>query len=83
MVGTSKTRLTSISTSDTNSFRDAFNEIIFFASFIPTCFSSAIFFKVFIWAFNLNLSTSLLKREDIAKVHDQNLFSFKSSISIA
>ena len=74
MVGTSKISLTSLSTSDTNSFRDAFNdEIIFIASFIPTCFSSTIFLKVFIWVSNLNLPRSLLKSEDIAKVHDQNL----------
>ena len=72
-VGTSKISLTSLSTSDTNSFRDAFNdEIIFIASFIPTCFSSTIFLKVFIWVSNLNLSRSLLKSKDIAKVQDQN-----------
>ena len=74
MVGTSKISLTSLSTSDTKSFRDAFNdEIIFIVSFIPTCFSSAIFFKDFIWISNLNLSRSLLKSEDIAKVHGQNI----------
>ena len=73
MVGTSKISLTSLSTSDTNSFQDAFNdEIIFIASFIPTYFSSTLFFKVFIWVSNLNLSTSLIKSEAIAKVHDQN-----------
>ena len=73
VVGTSKITLTRLSTSDTNSFRDAFNdEIIFIPSFIPTCFSSTIFFKVFIWVSNLNLSTSLIKSEAIAKVHDQN-----------
>ena len=71
MVGTSKISLTSLSTSDTNSLRDAFNdEITFIASFIPTCFSSTIFFKVSIWVSTLNLSTSLLKSEGIAKVHD-------------
>ena len=32
------------------------------------------FFKVCIWVSNLNSSTSLLKSEDIAKVHAQNLF---------
>ena len=74
MVGTSKVSSKSLSTSDTNSFRDAFNgEIIFIASFVPNCFSSTIFFKVFIWVSNLNLSNSLLKSKDIAKVHDQNL----------
>ena len=74
MVGTSKISFTSLSTSDTDGFRDAFNdEIIFIASFIPTCFSSTIFLKVFIWVSNLNLPRSLLKSEDIAKVHDQNL----------
>ena len=46
--------------------------MIFIASFIPAFFSSSIFFKVFIWVSNLNLSRSLLKSEDIAKVHDQN-----------
>ena len=74
VVGTSKISFTSLRTSDTNSFRVAFNdEIIFIASFIPTCFSSTIFLKVFIWVSNLNLPRSLLKSEDIAKVHDQNL----------
>ena len=73
-MGTSKIRLTSLSTSDTNSFRDAFDrEIIFIASFVPNCFSSTIFFKAFIQVSNLNLFNSLLKSEDIAKVHDQNL----------
>ena len=74
MVGTSKISFTSLSTSDTKSIRDAFNdEIIFIASFIPTCFSSTIFLKVFIWVSNLNLSRSLLKSKDIAKVQDQKL----------
>ena len=74
MVGTSKISFTSLSTSDTNSFRDAFNnEIISIASFIPTCFSSTIFLGVFIWVSNLNLSRSLLKSKGIAKVQDQNL----------
>ena len=74
MVGTSKISFTSLSTSDTKSIRDAFNdEIIFIASFIPTCFSSPIFFKVFIWVSNLDLSMSLLKSKGIAKVDDQNL----------
>ena len=83
MVGTSKISFIRLSTSDTNSIRDAFNtnsfrdafndEIIFIASFIPTCFSSTIFLKVFIWVSNLNLSRSLLKSKDIAKVQDQNL----------
>ena len=73
MVGTSKVSSKSLSTSDTNSFRDAFNgEIIFIASFVPNCFSSTIFFKVFILVSNLDLSNSLRKSEDIAKVHDQN-----------
>ena len=49
------------------------SEIIFIASFVPNCFSSTIFFKVFIQVSNLNLSNSLLKSEDIAIVHDQNL----------
>ena len=73
-MGTSKISLTSLRTSDTNSFQDAFNdEIIFIASFIPNCFLSATFFKVFIWVSNLNLPRSLLKSEDIAKVHEKNL----------
>ena len=54
VVGTNKVSYTSLSTSDTNSFRDAFDdETIFIASFIPTCFSSTIFFKIFIWVSNL------------------------------
>ena len=73
-MATSKFSLTSLSTSDTNSFRDASNgEIFFIASFVPIYFSSTIFLKVFIWVSNLNLPRSLLKSEDIAKVHDQNL----------
>ena len=71
-MGTSKIILTSLTTSDTNNFWDAFNYEIN-ASFIPTCFSSTTFFNVFIWVSNLNLSRSLLKSEDIAKVHDQHL----------
>ena len=71
-VGTSQISLTSLSTSDTNSFRDAFNdEIISIAFFIPTCFSSTMFLEVFIWVSNLNLSRSLLKSK--TKVQDQNL----------
>ena len=74
MLGTSKISLTILSTSDTNSFQDAFNgEIIFIASFVPNCFSSTIFFKVFIEVSNLNLSNSLRKSKDIAKAHDQSL----------
>ena len=70
-MGKLKNSLTSLSTSDTNSFGDAFNdEIIFISSFIPTCFSSTIFSKVFTWVSNLNLSRSLLKSKDLAKVHD-------------
>ena len=70
MVGTGKISFTSLSTSDTNSFRDGFNdEIIFIASFI----SSTILLKVFIWVSNLNLSRSLLKSKDIANVQDQTL----------
>ena len=67
--------LNGLNTSDTNSFRDAFHdEIIFIVCFIPTCFSSITFAKVFIWVSNLNLSRSLLKSKDIAKIHDQNFF---------
>ena len=83
MVGTSKISFTSLSTSDTNSIRDAFNtnsfrdafndEIIFIAPFILNCFSSTIFLKAFIWVSTLNLSRSLLKSKDVAKVQDQNL----------
>ena len=73
-MGTSKISFTSLSTSDTNSLRDAFNyEKRFIASFTPICFSSRIFFKVFTWVSNLNLSRSLLKSKDIAKVHDENI----------
>ena len=36
-------------------------------------FHQQYFLKVFIWVSNLNLPRSLLKSEDIAKVHDQNL----------
>ena len=55
-------------------FRDAFNDkIIFIVSFISTCFLSTIFFKVFTWVADLNLFRPLLKSEDIAKVHDQNI----------
>ena len=74
VLSTSKISLISLSTSAINSFRDVFNgEIIFIASFIPTCFSSIIFLEVFIWVSNLNLSRSLLKSKGIAKVQDQNL----------
>ena len=75
VVGTSKISLKSLSTSYTNSFQDTFNdEIVSIASFIPTCFSSKIISKVFIWVSNLNwVSRSLLKSEDIANVNDQNL----------
>ena len=75
VVGTNKISFTSLRTSDTNSFRVvAFNdEIIFIASFIPTCFLSTIFLKVFISVGNLNLSRSSLKSKDVAKVQDQNL----------
>ena len=62
-----------LSTSYTNSFREAFHdEIICIVSFIPACFLSTTSFKDFIWVPNLNLSRSLLKSEDIARVHDQN-----------
>ena len=70
----SKISLTILNPSDTNCFRDAFDgEITFIASFVPNCFSSTLFFKVLVQVSNLNLSNSLLKSEDIAKVHDQNL----------
>ena len=73
-MGTSKISFTSLSTSGTNSFRDIFNDrTIFIASFIPACFLLPIFLKVFIWVSTLNLSRSLLKCKDIAKVQDQNL----------
>ena len=74
-MGTSKISFTSLSTSDTNSFRDVFNDrIIFIAAFIPACFLLPVFLKVFIWVSTLHLSRSLLKCKDIAKVQDQNLF---------
>ena len=73
-VGTRKSSLTSLRTSETNSFRDIFNyEVDFIASFILTYFSSTTFFKVFVCVSNLNSSTSLLKSESIAKVYDQKL----------
>ena len=75
-MGTSQINLTSLSTSDTNNLRDAFNgENVIIASFVTTCFffSLAMIFKVFIWVFNLNSSRSLLKSVDMAKVRDQNL----------
>ena len=54
------------------SFRDAFTgEIIFIASFVPVFHQQ--YFSVFTQVSNLNLSSSLLKSEDIAQVHDQNL----------
>ena len=62
--GTVEISLTSLSNSNTNSYWDVFNEIIM-ASFIPTCFSSTMWVKVFSWVSNLNLSRSLLKNEDI------------------
>ena len=76
MTGTSKIRLTSFSTLDTNNFWDTFkNEIILIAYFITTCFSwtATVCVKVFSWVSNLNLSKSLLKNEDIVEVNDQNL----------
>ena len=74
VVDTCKISWTSLSTSDSNSFWHAFNsEIIFIASFVPNCFSATIFLIVFFLVSNLNLSNSLQKSEDIAKVHDQNL----------
>ena len=74
MVGTSTISLTSLGTSDNNSFRDAFNdEIIFIASYVATCFLSAIFFKVFIWISNLNFFMSLINSEGITKVDDENI----------
>ena len=63
LVGNVKINLTSLSTWDTNNFWDAFSdEIIVMASFIPTCFSSTMWFKVFSWAPNLNLCSSLLSK---------------------
>ena len=75
--GTVSISLTNSNTSDTNSFWDAFDEILFIASFIPIYFSSTICVKVLSWVSNSNLSRSLLKLEDIAEVHDQNLFHAK------
>ena len=73
MVGTSKISLTSLSTSETSSFRDAFNdEIILLFLLFKLVFHQQHFSKFFFGS-NLNLSRSLLKSEDIAKVHDQNL----------
>ena len=73
MVGTSKISLTSLSTSDTSSFRDAFNdEIILLFLLFKLVFHQQHFSKFFFGS-NLNLSRSLLKSEDIAKVHGQNI----------
>ena len=61
-------------TSNTNNFWDVFDdEIIFIASFIPTCFSSKICIKVFSWVFNSYLTRSLLKSKTFDEVRDQNL----------
>ena len=85
VVGTVKISWTSLTTSDTNSFWDAFNdELIVMASFIPTCFSSTLWVKVFSWVSNLNSYSSLLKNEDIcwsswSKSSSRN--AFKSNIS--
>ena len=73
MVGTSTISLTSLSTSDTSSFRDAFNdEIILLFLLFKLVFHQQHFSKFFFGS-NLNLSRSLLKSEDIAKVHGQNI----------
>ena len=66
VVGAVKISLTSLSTSDTNSFSDGFNdEIIIVASFTPTCFSSTICIKFFSWVSNFYLCRSLLKNKEI------------------
>ena len=53
VVGTVKISLTGLSTSDTNSFWDAFNdEIIVMASFAATCFSSTTWIKVSVGSLN-------------------------------
>ena len=74
-MGTVKFSLTCLRASDSNSFWDAFNgEIIVMASFVPTCFSSTIWVKVFSWVSNLNSCRSLAKKtKTFAEVHDQNL----------
>ena len=83
MVGTSKVSLTSLNTSETNSFQNAFNyEIILLLLLIPLVFYRQNFY-LGLWifeflfgslgAFYFNLSRSLLNSEYIAKVHDQNL----------
>ena len=70
VAGTVTISLTSLSTSDTNSFWDAFSDkIIFKASFIPTCFPSTIWATVFSWVSNLNLCRSLLKSKTFAEVY--------------
>ena len=64
VAGTVKINLTSLNTSDTNNFWDAFNdEVIVMVSFILTCFSSTVWVKVFRWISNLNLCRSLLKND--------------------
>ena len=77
VVGPVKINLTSLSTSDTTNFWNAFNDEIIF---IGTCC-----IKFLSWVSNLNLSRSLLKNEDICwslwpKTSSRN--AFKSSISI-
>ena len=83
MVGTIKVSLTSLSTSETNSFQNAFNdEIILLLLLFPLVFYRQNFY-LGLWIFGflfgslgvfyLNLSRSLLKSKYIAKVHDQNL----------
>ena len=44
------------------------------ASFIPTCFSSAIWVKVFSWVSNFNFMQVIAeKTKTFADVHDQNI----------
>ena len=75
VAGTVKISWTSLSSSDTNCFWDAFNnEIIVIASFIATCFSSAIWVKFFSRISNLNLCRSLLKKKSFNEVFFSEIY---------
>ena len=81
---TVKTSLRSLSSSDTNSFWDAFNdEIIAMASVIPTCFSSTIWVKVFSWVSNFNfMHVTAKKRKHLLKFMTKILFTQLKNFSV-
>ena len=72
VVGTSKISSTGLNTSDTNSLRDAFGDEYEYCFFYYKLFFINNIFQSFYLDFSITFSMSLLKREDIAKVHDQN-----------